>query len=176
MVSKWQRSKTCCAPSPISTHMHKKKKNLLVKGLTQNNYWTRAENLKPPKRAIKHPHNWVEQKKKEREWNWNWTSTPERDLWKRKGTCTLGSHLIDREIRWNGRTSNSQRKVPQLEEGKEEKEAHRPLVPPPGTPQPETLRRGLGTETQAPEVGSGERTRFGSVETAWGAREHWAKG
>ena len=31
------------------------------------------------------------------------------------------------------------------EEGKAERELHKPLVPPPRTPQPETLRWGLGT-------------------------------
>ena len=36
----------------------------------------------------------------------------------------------------------------------------------PQTPQPEIVGWGLGTETQAPEVGSGERTRIGCVETA----------
>ena len=46
-----------------------------------------------------------------------------------------------------------------------EREPHRPLVPPSGTPEPETLRRGLGAETQAPEVSYGERTRVSCVET-----------
>ena len=45
------------------------------------------------------------------------------------------------------------------------------MVPPPGTPQPEMLRRGLGTETQAPEVISRERTRAGCVETVLEARK-----
>ena len=52
------------------------------------------------------------------------------------------------------------------EEGKAEREPQRPLVPPPGTPQPEMLGRGLGTETQAlEEVSSRERTRVRCVET-----------
>ena len=38
----------------------------------------------------------------------------------------------------------------------------------PGTPQPETLGWGLGTETQSSEVSSGENTRTGCVEIAWG--------
>ena len=38
---------------------------------------------------------------------------------------------------------------------------HHPL-----TPQPETLERGWGIETQGLEVSSRERTRVGSVETA----------
>ena len=36
------------------------------------------------------------------------------------------------------------------EEGKAEREPHRPLAPPPLTPQPEMRGRGLGTEIQAP--------------------------
>ena len=52
------------------------------------------------------------------------------------------------------------------EEGKAEREPQRSLVQPPRAPQPEMLCRGLGTETQAPEVSSGERTRVGYVETA----------
>ena len=36
------------------------------------------------------------------------------------------------------------------------------------------LGQGLGTETQALEVSFGERTRFGCVETASGAREQCA--
>ena len=35
-----------------------------------------------------------------------------------------------------------------------------------GTPQPEMLGRGLGNETQALKVSSGEMTRVGCVETA----------
>ena len=52
------------------------------------------------------------------------------------------------------------------EEGKAVREQHRLSVPLPQTPQPETLGQGLGTETQAPEVSSRERTRVGCVETA----------
>ena len=46
-----------------------------------------------------------------------------------------------------------------------QREAHRPLVPPAGSPQPETLQQGLGAETQASEVSSREGTRVGCVET-----------
>ena len=52
------------------------------------------------------------------------------------------------------------------EEGKAEKEPHRPSVPPPGTTQPETLGWELGTETWALEVCSGERTGVGCGDTA----------
>lgn len=51
-------------------------------------------------------------------------------------------------------------------EGKAEGEPHRPSGPPPRTPQPEPLGRGLGVKTEAPEVTSGERTRADGVETA----------
>ena len=57
------------------------------------------------------------------------------------------------------------------EEGKVELEPHRSSAPPPWTPQPEMLRRGLSTETQALEVSSRERTRVGCVETDEGAKE-----
>ena len=46
------------------------------------------------------------------------------------------------------------------EEGKAEQELHRSSVPPHQTPQPEMLGQGLGIETQAPEVSSGERTKL----------------
>ena len=46
------------------------------------------------------------------------------------------------------------------------------MVPLPRTPQPEMLGKPLGTETQAPEVSTGMRTRVGCVETAQGGKEH----
>lgn len=42
-------------------------------------------------------------------------------------------------------------------------------MPPPSTPQPGTLRRGLGAEVQALQVSARERTRVGCMKTAWGA-------
>ena len=58
-----------------------------------------AEDLKPPKRGRNPPHNWEKKRKKrERERNQDGTSTPERELRKRKGTHTLESHLTDKEI------------------------------------------------------------------------------
>ena len=58
-----------------------------------------VEELKPQKRAGNPPHNWVEQKQKKREReekrNQDWASTPDRELLKRKGTHTLGSHLTE---------------------------------------------------------------------------------
>ena len=52
------------------------------------------------------------------------------------------------------------------EEGKAEREPHRPLYHCPQTPQPETLERGLGAVTQDSEVSSGEGTRVSCVDTA----------
>lgn len=54
----------------------------------------------------------------------------------------------------------------QTEEGKDEREPHRPLVPLAQKPQPETCGRGLGPETQTSEVSSRERTKAGCVGTA----------
>ena len=54
----------------------------------------------------------------------------------------------------------------QTEEGKAMKDLHRPSVPLSGTPQHETLWKGLGTETQALEVSSAERTRVGCLQIA----------
>ena len=59
-------------------------------------------------------------RKKEREReikkrNQDWTITPERELLKRKGTHILGSHLPNREINWNGRSSKLWRKAQQLD-------------------------------------------------------------
>ena len=136
-----------------------------------------AEDLKPPKRSRNPPHNWVEQKeekkkKREREWNQDGTSTPERELWKRVETQALDSHLTNRKISWDGETAKPQRKHGSwTEKFKAERELHRPLVPP-----PRTLGRGLGTETQAPEISCRERTSVGYVRTVWGAREWCTKG
>ena len=83
-----------------------------------------AEEIKPPKRAINAPHNWVEQKKKkgERERrNQDGTSTPKRELLKRKGTQTLEAHLIDREISQDGGNSKLPRKVQQLDSERQRK-------------------------------------------------------
>ena len=87
-------------------------------------HWTLAEELKPPNRARNPPYNWVEQKEKkrgrvrEKSWkkgNQDRTITPERELWKKKGTHTLASHLTDREINWREGTSNPLRKAQQPE-------------------------------------------------------------
>ena len=147
------------------------KKNLHVEWFTQNIYRTLMEDLKPPKRAKNFLYNWGEQNaKREREKRGqDRTSASERDLLKRKGTHTLGSHLIDRKISWDRGTSKSQRKAQQLDwRGQSRVRAEQTSVPQPQTPQSEMLGWGLGSETEAPEVSSRERT---CVETAWGARE-----
>ena len=46
------------------------------------------------------------------------------------------------------------------------------MVLPPRTPQPEMLQRGLGAETQAPEVSSGERSRAGCGRQPEGLGSH----
>ena len=53
----------------------------------------------------------------------------------------------------------------QTEEVKAERQQHNHWYFCPWTPQPETLWWGLGTETQALEVSSRERTSVGCVET-----------
>ena len=111
--------------------------------------------LKPPKTARNTTHNWVETKgKKERvrgKRNQDGTSTPVRELLKRKGTHTQGSLLTGRSAKREGPQSLREKCSSWTEEGKAEREPHRPLVPPPKTSQLEMLKQRLGTETQAPE-------------------------
>ena len=59
---------------------------------------------------------------------------------------------------------------------KQRKALHKTLETCSWMPQPETLEQGLVTETQAPEVSSGERNRVGSVEETEGLRSSvpWA--
>ena len=111
-----------------------------------------------------------QKKKKKKKRNQDRTSTLEREVWKRKGICTLGGHLNNKEtsLDWGG-TSKPQRKAQHSDwGGQSSREMYRPSVPLPGTPQPETLCQCLGAETQALEVSSQERTMFGCMETAWG--------
>ena len=144
-ASRWQRSRHGTQLLP-QTHQKKKKKPIYhVEQFSQNIYWMLAEDLKPPKRARNVPYNWIEQKgEKERERekrNQDKTSTPEGELWKRKGNHTLGSHLTDQKISRDGGTSKSQRKTQQLDWGGQSRESlidH--LYYCPQTPQPETPR------------------------------------
>ena len=96
------------------SHRYIKKIHLHVKRLTQNINWILVEELKPTKRARNFWHNWVEQKKK-RERNQDGTGIPERELWRRKGTHILGSHLTDGKISQVRGTSKLPRKVQQLD-------------------------------------------------------------
>ena len=116
--------------------------------------------------------------------NQDGTRTSDRELWKKKGTHTLGSHLTDWDISQYGQTLKLPRKYRSwTDEGKEEWKPYRSSAPPQQTLYPEIIIWGLGTETQVPEVSSGERTKVGCVETAWGAKkwmlqawEQWANG
>lgn len=74
---------------------------------SQNMHWTLAEDFKFPKRARKTPHNWVEKKKKR---NKDKASTPQRELWKRIGTCTMGDlWLAGKSARWKGSLKATER-------------------------------------------------------------------
>ena len=110
--------------------------------------------------------------KRERERNQDRNSTLEREARKRKGSHTLEApYLMGRSSEMEGPQSCRETCSSRTEEGKVEWEPQRSLVPPPRTLQTEMLSWGLGMDTQAPEVSSGERTRLGCVETAWGVRE-----
>ena len=63
----------------------------------------------------------------------------------------------------------------QTEEGKTERELHRPLVPLPG-PQPKTIRLGMGAEIRVMWVSSGERTMVVCLKIALGARKWYPTG
>ena len=82
------------------SHKHIKKNHLHVEQFTQNIYWTLADDLKPQKRARNPSHNWVEQKAKrqKREKIGIRMGSALRELWKKKGICTLGDHPTDREM------------------------------------------------------------------------------
>ena len=80
-------------------HTHKKT-HLHVKRLAQNSNWMLAEELKPPKMARISWYYSVKQEKRG-EWekgNQDWTGAPEREWWRRKGTHTLESLLIEGKI------------------------------------------------------------------------------
>ena len=130
-----------------------------------------AEDLRPPKRARNPPHNWVKQKGKKRKEKrkQNRISTPEKELCQRKGICIWGDHTTDKNISQDGggalklslslkiSTAAGQRGEKQCESCTDH--WYHCLGP-------ETHGSGLGTETQATEVSSRERTKVGCVETA----------
>ena len=70
------------------------------------------------------------------------TSIPERELWKRKGTHTLGSHLTGRSPKMEGPQSHWEKCSSWTEENKTEWEPQRSSAPLPQTPQPEIIGRG----------------------------------
>ena len=66
---------------------------------------------------------------------------------------------------WRGNLKASEKSSAARLRRAKQKESHRDHhYQHPWTTQPETLRRGLGAETQASEVSSKERTRVGCVE------------
>ena len=95
-----------------------------------------------------------------------------------RGSCERGKELTS----WEATIQEGEPQSPrekcnsQTEEGKEIRDLHRPLVPPPLDPQPEILRQELGAQTQDLEVSSGDRTRDDCVKTAGGAMEWCATG
>ena len=131
------------------THQ-KKKKSLPAERFAQNIYWMLAADLKPPKKVRNPPHNWADQKekkkKREREKGISMGLALLRGSCEREKEST--SWLTDKEISWDGGTLKPQKKGGSWTgEGKAEREPHRPPVPPPRTPQAETLGVGLGAET-----------------------------
>ena len=74
----------------------------------------------------------------------------------------------DREISQDGGTSKLQKKstAAGLRRAKQRESCKDYQYHCPQTPQTETLRMGLGSETQALEVSSRDRTRVGSMQTA----------
>ena len=76
------------------------------------------------------------------------------------------TQLLGRSARTKGESQSLREKCScWTEEGKAERAAQT-IGTLPQMPQPEMLGQGLGTQTQPREVNSGERTRFGYVETA----------
>ena len=66
-----------------------------------------------------------------------------------------------------GKLKDSWKSIASRQRRAKQKESHRDhWYHHPGTPYPETLRWGLGTETQALAVSSGERNRVCYMETA----------
>ena len=119
-------------------------------------------------------HNWVNQEKRG-EWekgNQDQTDAMERELWRRKGTHTLESHLINGKINQVGGISRCQEEHSSRPEiWKAEWDPNRSSELLAQSPKTETLGWGLGTETEALEVGPQEQAGVCGVETAWGTRK-----
>ena len=136
-----------------------------------------AEELKPPKRSRNPQHNWIEQKKKEGEKkNQHRTSIPEKELWRRKRTYTLGSHLTNREIKPKWRELKISKKSTAAGLRAKQSESHT-----------DHLHHHCGHHSLRP-LGGGwalrlrlwrsvlERGQRLTVETAWGAKEQCSMG
>ena len=113
-------------------------------------------------------HNWVKQEKR-REWKkGNWCSL--RELWRRKGSHTLESHLVDGKIKqiggisWWWEECNSKSQIWKAEWG-----LNRSSELLAQSPKTEMVGQGLGTETLALEVSSWEQAGVGrlGLGTSW---------
>ena len=111
-----------------------------------------------------------EKEKEKKKRNQDGTSTPERELWKRKWTHTLASHLMGWSAKRKGPQNLGEKCSSQTEEGKAEKAAQTIAIIAPVTMAWDT-QAGAGHWNSGSEVSSGEEARVGCVETAWGARE-----
>ena len=141
------------------TSSHKYIKNISTCGMTVIDYLLNVgRRPQTSERTRKSPHNLVEQKKNEKGIR-DGTCPPGRELWKRKGSCTLGSPLV-------GRPAESEGALWSLGECSSwfcpSWSWERPAqpVPPLCTHRPETRVHqrgwGLGREAQASEIRSRE--------------------
>ena len=108
--------------------------HLKVERFAQNTYWTLAEDLKLPKgQGTLHVPREDKRKKEKKKRNREGTCASRRELWRRKGSFTLGRLLTGGEIcldggeLWSLRGEHSNR----CAEGKMESDLHRRSVPPP---------------------------------------------
>ena len=118
-------------------------------------------------------HNWVKQEERG-EWekgNQGWTGATERELWRRRGSPTLESHLLHEKINWIwGISWCREESSSKSEFQRAEWEPNRSSKLLAQSPKTENLGWGLGTKTLAPEVSPLERAGEGGAETAWGTR------
>ena len=160
------------------SHKHTKKTLSTLEWFVQNIYWMLAEDLKPLKMARNPPHYWVKQNEKEKERRKKMESVWDQYSWE-GAVRKERNHYLGRppnwqgdQPRWRGNLEASEKNSAarlmraQQRDSSADRQYHRTW-----TPQPEILRWGLGTETQAPEVSSREKTMAGCVEAAWEARE-----
>ena len=86
------------------------------------------------------------------------TGAPERELWRRKGSCNLESHLHGGKINRTGGISRCREECSsKLEYGKADQEPNGPSELWAQSPKIEMPGWGLGTESSAPEVSPRER-------------------